>query len=188
MTTVPDLVSAACDLAAQAGFEYSCDARVGQLLSVLAAAAPRDGRILELGTGAGVGTAWLVHGLGERTDVEMITVEVNRDLAAFAQRQVWPSNVTFVVADAVQVVPSLGQFDLVFADAPGGKWERLDLSIAALSAGGFLLVDDMSRQEWWSKDQAVKQTEVRQALLGHRCLASCELDYATGVVLSARRA
>jgi predicted O-methyltransferase YrrM len=47
------------------GFEQSCEADVGRLLAVLAAGVPGGGRILEIGTGAGVGTAWMVEGIGD---------------------------------------------------------------------------------------------------------------------------
>jgi len=64
MPAVPELVDAASTSGSEAGFQYSSDERVGRLLAVLAASVPEHGRILELGTGAGVGTAWLVSGLG----------------------------------------------------------------------------------------------------------------------------
>jgi predicted O-methyltransferase YrrM len=101
------MVRAARSAAAEAGFEYSSDDRVGRLLSVLAGAVPRDGRTLELGPRAGVGTAWLVHGLGERLDIEVITGEADPATAALAQRQVWPAYVRFIVDDAARVLPSL---------------------------------------------------------------------------------
>ena len=43
----------------------------------------------------------------------------------------------------VALFDELGQFSLIFADAPGGKWEGLDRTIAALEPGGLLVVDDM---------------------------------------------
>jgi demethylmenaquinone methyltransferase/2-methoxy-6-polyprenyl-1,4-benzoquinol methylase len=59
----PGIVSDAYTRAQAATFELSCDPEVGKLLSVLAGAVPTGGRILELGTGVGVGLAWIVHGL-----------------------------------------------------------------------------------------------------------------------------
>jgi hypothetical protein len=43
-------------------FAMSCDDRTGALLRTLAAARP-GGRVLELGTGAGVSTAWILDGM-----------------------------------------------------------------------------------------------------------------------------
>jgi len=157
------------------------------LLSVLAASVPANGRILELGTGAGVGTAWIICGLIGRSDVEVVTVEVEPHIAATAQRPQWPAHVQFIIGDAVEILPSLGQFDLVFADAQGGKWERLDLTIGALQNGGFLLVDDMNPTVGWAADQVEKQSQVRDELHGHSDLVACEIDWATGVVLCVRR-
>jgi demethylmenaquinone methyltransferase/2-methoxy-6-polyprenyl-1,4-benzoquinol methylase len=186
MTDVPVGVRAARTIAAEAGFDYSSDDKVGRLLSVLAAATPTQGRVLQLGTGTGVGLAWIVHGLGDRHDVQVVTVEADADVSALAKRQAWPLHVEFIVDDAVGVLPSLGQFDLLFADAQGGKWDRLDLTIQALRPGGVLVVDDMTAQDWWSADQAANQEQVRKALLGYRSLVTVELDWVTGVILCTR--
>jgi len=185
---LPELVAAARATAERAGFDCSCDHAVGQLLAVLATAVAPGGRILELGTGAGVGTAWIVHGLAQRSDVEVISVEADPQTAALAARHAWPRYVRFLLDDAVRVLPTIGTFDLIFADAQGGKWQRLDLTIRALRARGMLLVDDMTPQHWWSDEQATHQDTVRRTLLQHPDLASCQLDCASGIILSVRRA
>jgi hypothetical protein len=56
-------------------FQIASDDRVGNLLSVLAGHTRLDGFILELDTGTGVGTAWMVSGLGARRDVTLVTIE-----------------------------------------------------------------------------------------------------------------
>jgi len=71
----PPLVEAAGARARRAGFPFSCDPVVGRLLAVLAAHLRGGARVLELGTGTGVGTAWIVSGLLPRTDVTVLTVE-----------------------------------------------------------------------------------------------------------------
>ena len=63
---------------------------------------------------------------------------------AVARSGDWPSFVSIVEGDAVTVLPTVGEFDLVFADAEGGKWERLDLTLAAVRLHGVLIVDDMT--------------------------------------------
>lgn len=55
---VPPLVAAAASRAREAGFPMSCDPAVGRLLAVLAAHLPARAKVVELGTGAGAGTAW----------------------------------------------------------------------------------------------------------------------------------
>ena len=148
---------------------------------------PADGRILELGTGAGVGTAWIVHGVAGRADVEVVTVEVDPALSADARSARWPAFVRFLVGDAVEMLPLLGSFDLIFADAQGGKWERLDLTVDALGPGGFLLVDDMTPTDRWDAHQVTKQSEVGDELHRNPALVTCDLEWATGLVLCVRR-
>ncbi len=186
MGELPTLVRDARAWASRSGFEYSCDDRVGNLLAVLAASVPAGGRILELGTGAGVGTAWIVHGVAGRADVKVVTAEVDPALSAGARSAPWPSYVRFVVGDAVEMLPSLGCFDLIFADAPGGKWERLDLTLDALRPGGFLLVDDMTPTDRWDAHQVTKQSEVGDELHRNPALVTCDLEWATGLILCVR--
>jgi len=69
----------------------SCDPSTGRLLAVLAAAVPVNGRVLELGTGTGVGTARITRGLRGRTDVEVVTVEIDAATAALAAQYRWPA-------------------------------------------------------------------------------------------------
>lgn len=72
--------------ARERGFARSCAREVGRYLAALAAAVPAGGRVLELGTGVGVGSGWLVHGLGARPDVEITTVELDPTTADVAAR------------------------------------------------------------------------------------------------------
>lgn len=187
--THPLVVALAEDRAARAGFALSCDPHAGKLLSVLAAAVPPGGRILELGTGVGVGLAWIVAGLDGRADIEVHSIEMDARAASVAAAADWPSWVTLHVGDALQLLPTLGQFDLIFADAQGGKTEGLDLTLAALTAGGQLLVDDMFEQPDNPVHRAVWPAiqRVRQQLLDEPALVVAELDYGTGMVLASRR-
>jgi len=72
---IPDRVTVAMARAEAAGFPLSCEPAVGQLLAVLAAYLPASGHVLELGAGAGVGTAWVVTGVSDRRDVTLVSVE-----------------------------------------------------------------------------------------------------------------
>jgi demethylmenaquinone methyltransferase/2-methoxy-6-polyprenyl-1,4-benzoquinol methylase len=182
------VVLAAKARAARAGFRLSSEDPVGELLSVLAGEVPEGGRVLELGTGVGVGTAWIVAGLASagRSDVAVVTVESEPRMAALARDGEWPDCVSLVEGDVLDVLGGLGQFDLVFADAHGGKWEGLDRTVGVLRSGGVLLVDDMRPQQWWTDGQRSKQEMVRHSLLGHPDLDSIELDVGSGVILCTR--
>ena len=184
---LPEPVRLAAERAERAGFAMSCDPGAGRLLAVLAAAVPANGRVLELGTGTGVGTAWIVHGLRERDDVEVVTVEIDAATAALAAQYRWPPQVRLLTGDALEVTRRAGRFDLIFADAQGGKWEGLDATVAALRPGGQLLVDDMTPGEFADEHHARKTAEVRSRLLGHPDLISVEIAWSSGLILSTRR-
>jgi predicted O-methyltransferase YrrM len=184
---VPDVVTRARDRARQLGFELSCEDEVGALLASLAAAVPVGGRIVELGTGAGVGLAWLVHGLGARLDAEVVSVDVDRELQARVADHGWPEYVRLVGGDGAEVVTGLAPVDLVFADAPGGKTEGLDRTLGALAPGGVLVVDDMDLSRHVDDGLAGAIAAVRDALVGHPDLAVAEIGYSSGVVVATRR-
>jgi predicted O-methyltransferase YrrM len=183
---LPEPVRVATERAEHAGFTMSCDPGTGRLLAVLAAAVPAKGRVLELGTGTGVGTAWITHGLQGRDDVEVVTVEIDAATAALAAQHPWPSWVTLLTGDAVEVTRRVGSFDLIFADAQGGKWVGLDTTVAALRPRAHLLVDDMTPGEFADDTHARKIAEVRDRLLGHLGLTSVEIAWSTGLILSTR--
>jgi predicted O-methyltransferase YrrM len=77
---------------------------------------------------------------------------------------------------------------LIFADAPGGKWDGLDRTIAALRPHGLLIVDDMTPLPNWTDTHAAAQDKVRQTLMSAAELTSVELAVGSGVILSARSA
>ena len=113
------------------------------MLSSLAAAVPERGRVLEIGTGVGVGTAWISAGLGQRNNVEVLRVEVDQRLSDAARSWPWPVNVRVLTADAFELIETFGTFDLVFLDAFPGKYDHIEPAIKLVRPGGFLLVDDL---------------------------------------------
>jgi predicted O-methyltransferase YrrM len=183
---VPAEVEAAIVRAKAHRFAYSCEPPVGPLLAALAAAVPTRGRILELGTGVGVSAAWLVSGLRGRSDVTLTSVESSATTAEVARNGDWPSWVDIRVGDAEELLPSLGQFDLVFADAPGGKWTGLQLTVEALRPGGVLVLDDMDLARYPAEHVPTVATISRTLLTDPR-LAVVELPTGTGLLLATRR-
>ncbi|MFZ0170770.1 MAG: class I SAM-dependent methyltransferase [Acidimicrobiales bacterium] len=184
---LPEIVLAAHERAERTGFRLACELEVGRLLAVLAAAVPDNGRILEIGTGVGVGLAWLVHGLGGRQDVEIVTVELDDEVRRTALSAPWPSWVRFESGDGSDVVGRLGQFDLIFPDAPGGKIFKLGRTVAALRGGGTLVVDDMDLGRHDDEQLRSALAVVRLRLLENAELVCAELSFSSGVIVAVKR-
>ena len=184
---LPGSVLAAYERADRAGFQLACEVEVGRLLAALAAAVPSSGRVLEIGTGVGVGLAWLVHGLGARQDVEVVTVELDDQVQRMALSAPWPPWVRFQSGDGAEVVGSLGQFDLISPDAPGGKIFKLGRTVAALRRGGVLVVDDMDLTRHDDEQIRSALAVVRHRLLGNAELVCAELGFSSGVIVAVKR-
>jgi predicted O-methyltransferase YrrM len=184
---LPGQVLLATEQSARAGFTMSCDPGTGGSSPSSPRLSRRPGGSWNLGTGTGVGTAWITSGLQDRTDVEVLTVETDQATAEAAATGTWPEFVRFVVGDAVEITRLSGSFDLIFADAQGGKWEGLGTTVAALRPGALLLVDDMTPSEFIDDNHARKTREVRARLLGHPDLISVEIAWSTGLILATRQ-
>ncbi|HKH89031.1 MAG TPA: class I SAM-dependent methyltransferase [Acidimicrobiales bacterium] len=184
---LPPAVAAAQARAERLGFELSSEPEVGRLLAFFASRVPKGGRMLELGTGAGVGLAWIVHGIGDRHDVEVVSVEIDGEQAAHTRAAGWPGWVSILEGDGADLVGTLGSFDLIFPDAPGGKIFKLRKTIAALRPGGVILVDDMDLSRHSDPDLRSGLASVRERLFEHPDLVCAELPFASGVILASRR-
>jgi predicted O-methyltransferase YrrM len=120
------------------------------LLQTLAAQV-RGGRIGEMGTGAGIGTAWMA--LAATDDTSIVTIEVDRERSqAVAEMFEARSNVTVLNGDALELAEH-GPFDLLYCDAGPGKTTDQDVTIAMTKPGGLILLDDLGPTrtdlQWW---------------------------------------
>lgn len=124
----------------------SCIDEVGSLLRVLANSI-QNGRIGEIGTGAGVGTAWMASGL--RPDSILVSVEVEDELGRKVRVHFADTpRVEILTGDWRDEFSQRGPFDLVFLD--GGGAESCPGEIANLvKRGGMVLIDDLTPEPLW---------------------------------------
>lgn len=160
---------------------------VGALLAVLAASKP-SGNMLELGTGTGLSTAWLLHGMD--ADSRLATVDVDAALQQIAASELGSDGrVRFVNQDALQFLkeqPS-AHFDLVFADAMPGKYDGLDLALGIVKPGGFYVVDDMLPQPNWPDGHASRVSWLLNTLASNHEWQVAPIAWASGAVVAVRR-
>ncbi|MBO2447782.1 class I SAM-dependent methyltransferase [Actinomadura barringtoniae] len=113
---------------------------MGRFLAVLASGCV-GGRIGELGTGVGIGAAWIAGAMP--ADCELITVEINDDYAGVARELLaGDPRVQIITGDAFSVVSERGPFDLLFCDGGGGGADLVGL----LRLGGRIVMDDVTPQ------------------------------------------
>jgi len=155
-SALPALVARAAQLAERFEFRNSCAIAYAPLLQMLAAQV-RGGVIGEMGTGVGVGTAWMAHAMPR--DSRIVTIEVNAQRAsAAAQLFAEDGRITVLQGEALDLAAH-GPFDLIYCDAGPGKTDRQDVTISVTRPGGVILLDDLSPTrtdlEWWLHSPAV---------------------------------
>ena len=186
MSDVPLRVIAAERRAADVGFEMSCSRETGRLLRVLAASKP-SGRLLEIGTGIGVGAAWLLDGMSP--DASLTSLEIHPEAAAASQEILDDDRVEVVCADVRDWLAEHDDatFDLIFADVGLLKFEQRSASIRHLAPGGLFVADDLLPQPKWVETHAGRVEQFRAEIYDEPALASVLIDWGSGLSVSSRR-
>jgi predicted O-methyltransferase YrrM len=183
----PEVLNAILAETQRLGFTMASEPRTGSLLRTLAQSKP-GGILLELGTGTGVATAWLLAGMDAHS--RLITVEQDQEVAAVAQAHLGEDpRVTFYVEDAGAVLGRLAgeRFDLIFADSWAGKYTHLEETLGLLKAGGLYVIDDMLPQASWPDGHAEKVRGLIGVLEARQDLAVTKLSWSSGIIVAAKR-
>lgn len=158
-------------------FERSSIPEVGRLLAALVAQRSA-GRIAEIGTGCGVGAAWIASALGP--EAFFVTVETDEERAGAVERLFADQrNVRVLTGDWHDLLPPEGPFDLLFFD--GGHWKSGDVAaeseqtLALVAPGGTVLVDDLTPEALWPEEWRGKPDPARQFWLGNPRLRAAEI-------------
>lgn len=174
--------------AAAIGFRMAAEDRTGALLRTLAAT-KTGGALLELGTGCGCSTAWILDGMDAASS--LVTVDSEEKLVAIARRNLGVDpRVQFNVADGAEFLATLRgrRFDFIFADTWPGKFDHLEDALALLSPGALYVIDDLLPQPTWPADHANKVPSLIARLDRDPRLTVCGLAWATGILIATRHA
>jgi predicted O-methyltransferase YrrM len=184
----PPQLTTLLEQAVALNFTMASEPRTGALLRVLAASKPA-GRLLELGTGVGVGAAWLLSGMDAAST--LVSVDTNFSFQSAAQRILGgDTRLSLVLEDAVDflVRQPPASFDLVFADALRGKFEGLDEALAVVKPGGFYVIDDLLPQPNWPEGHGEKIPPLIERLAAHEDFQIVPMTWASGIVLAVKKA
>ncbi len=179
-----DVAPPAAAAAALAGAAHPSLPVVGRMLARLAGASPGH-TVLEIGTGAGHGAAWIASGL--RPDQRLVTVEADPDRAATACSVLSDVARVEVLTGDWQGALDAGPFGLIFVDAGPAK-DRAELLAPALVPGGVAVLDDLTARHTLGAE-FLAADPWRRAWLGHPLLDAAErqVSQAQSVLVARRR-
>jgi predicted O-methyltransferase YrrM len=173
---------------AAVGFTMISEHKTGALLRTLAASKP-GGVFLELGTGTGASTSWILDGMD--IAATLLTVDNEARYVEIAQRHLGHDRrVTFHVDDGISFLRGLGdrQFDLIFADTWPGKFDHLEDALKLLSPGGLYVIDDLLPQPNWPDGHTPRVLVIINELEADSRLVLCKLCWSSGIIIATRRA
>ncbi|MGB4882456.1 MAG: class I SAM-dependent methyltransferase [Neisseria sp.] len=169
------------------GFTMPSDVFACSLLRTLAAAKPA-GKFLELGTGTGLSTSWILDGMDNHSaitslDNDEVLLKIAKTFLGQDER------LNLVHSDGEEwIKANLGQkFDYIFADTWHGKYLLLDEVLEMMNKGGSYIVDDMLPQPNWPEGHQEKATNFIKYLTSRRDLFITELHWSTGIIIAVKK-
>jgi len=167
-------------------FHMNSDLLTGSLLRTLAAS-KTAASLLELGTGAGLGTCWILAGMDARSS--LVSVENDPQVLAIARDEIGADpRLTLREADGADFLAGCRErYDFVYADTWPGKYSHLRLSLNLVKPGGIFLVDDMLPQPSWPAGHEAKVAERTSELEHLPDFCVTKLSWSTGLILCVKR-
>jgi predicted O-methyltransferase YrrM len=171
-----------------AGFTMASDVHTCSLLKTLAASKP-GGRFLELGTGSGLSTAWILDGM----DAQSTLVSIDHDdvfLSIARESLGKDERLSLVLSDGAAWIAAnrTAKFDYIFADTWHGKYLLLEETLDMLNAGGFYIIDDMLPQSNWPEGHDVKAQKLLEYLDQRADFSVTRQVWASGIVVAVKLA
>jgi predicted O-methyltransferase YrrM len=186
LTEIPVRYNRIKDDTERLSFQMNSDLFTGSLLKTLVAS-KKSSRILELGTGGGLATSWILDGMDQQA--KLLTIENNAALWEIAKEQLTDPRIEFLLVDGYKWLKDYQgeKFDLIFADAMPGKYDLFEETIHLLKAGGFYVIDDMLPQPNWPPGHAEKADAFIKILESRRDLILTKLKWSTGIIIAVKK-
>ncbi len=172
---------------ATSGFSMASDVQTCSLLRTLATSKP-TGKFLELGTGTGLSTSWILDGMDSESSLISIDNEPNfLDIA----RQFLGSDhrLNLITIDGADWVEANKQqkFDYIFADTWHGKYLLLEEVLSMLNKGGLYIIDDMLPQPNWPDGHQEKAINLMTYLDRREDLSLTKQVWTTGIIIAVKK-
>lgn len=181
---VPEIVAKALDLARQRGFITSTRNETGRLLAALAAS--RDGTLAELGTGTGVGSAWLSSGASPKARI--VSAELDSVLAEEVQQLFADVDNIEITAGDWSTLREYAPFSLLFVDVRE-VMENIDALADLIEPGGIAVLDDFVPSSHWPPIVDGQVDHIREQWLTDERFVAVELliDADASLLIATRR-
>jgi predicted O-methyltransferase YrrM len=150
------------------GFTMPSEVLTCSLLKTLAASKP-GGKFLELGTGTGLSTTWILDGMDK--DSTLISLDNDETVLNIAKENLGvDKRLRLICADGGEWIKQNAgkKFSYIFADTWPGKYLLLDEVLDMVERGGLYIIDDMLPQQNWPEGHAEKATQLIADLEGRR--------------------
>jgi predicted O-methyltransferase YrrM len=169
------------------GFTMASDILTCSLLRTLAVTKPA-GSFLELGTGTGLSTAWILDGMD--SDSTLVSIDNDQSFLNIAQRHLGNDHrVKLICSDGGEWIAANKQqkFDYIFADTWHGKYLQLEEALVMLNKGGLYIIDDMLPQPNWPEGHQEKAFRLIEYLEARKDLVLVKQVWATGIIIAVKK-
>lgn len=169
------------------GFTMASDILTCSLLRTLAASKVA-GKFLELGTGTGLSTSWILDGMDK--DATLISIDNDPLFLKIANDKLgFDSRLTLELTDGAQwIEENKGQrFDYIFADTWHGKYFLIDEALSMLNKGGLYIIDDMLPQPNWPDGHQEKVIKLIAYLEAREDLVLTKMVWASGIIIAIKK-
>lgn len=169
------------------GFTMASDTLTCSLLRTLAASKP-SGKFLELGTGTGLSTSWILEGMND--DSSLISIDNDPEFLKIAEQFLGnDKRLNLILTDGGNWIEENKQqkFDYIFADTWHGKYLLLDEVLMMLNKGGLYIVDDMLPQPNWPDGHQEKAINLINYLETREDLLLTKQVWATGIIIAVKK-
>ncbi|WP_317172513.1 class I SAM-dependent methyltransferase [Pedobacter foliorum] len=186
--TYPKAYVAINEATKNSAFSMASDTLTCSLLRTLACTKPR-GSFLELGTGTGLSTSWILDGMDK--DSTLISIDNDYQFLSIAARfLIQDKRLDLHCIDGGEwVEENKGKkFDYIFADTWHGKYLMLDEVMDMLNPGALYIIDDMLPQPNWPDGHQEKATKLIEDLENRNDLIITKQCWATGIVIATKKA
>jgi predicted O-methyltransferase YrrM len=171
----------------ESDFQMASDVQTCSLLRTLAGTKP-GGAFLELGTGTGLSTSWILDGMDEAS--HLVSVDYDAGVLKIAETYLGEdSRLELVCADGEAWIRANmdKKYDYIFADTWHGKYLLLDEALSMLNKGGLYIIDDMLPQPNWPDGHQEKAIQLVADLEERQDLWLTKQHWATGILIAVKK-